>query len=61
MRANFTLKLLRPGFGPPAEPAAVSQAPRRHGGCSSAGAARNFSPATAAPLRLRHMGLGRTA
>jgi hypothetical protein len=23
--ANFTLKLVRPGFGPPAEPAAVCQ------------------------------------
>jgi|SRR5688572_4570166 len=58
---NFTLKLVRPGFGQPAEPAAVSPARRRHGGCSSAGVACNFSPATAVPLQLRHAGLGRTA
>jgi hypothetical protein len=34
-RANFTLKLVRPGFGAPAEPAALPAARRRHGGCSS--------------------------
>jgi hypothetical protein len=32
---NFTLKLVRPGFGRPAEPAAVLPARRRHAGCSS--------------------------
>jgi len=32
---NFTMKLVRPGFGPPAEPAATTQARRRHGGCGS--------------------------
>ena len=53
---NFTLKLVRPGFGPAAELPTSSRASRRHGGCSSAGVACNFSPATAAPLRLRHAG-----
>jgi hypothetical protein len=45
---------VRPGFGPPAEPAASSQARWRHGGCRSAGVACNFSQATAAPLWPRH-------
>jgi hypothetical protein len=35
LRANFGVKPARPGFGPPAEPAASSPAWRRHGGCSS--------------------------
>jgi len=35
MRPNFTLKLVRPGFGPAAELPAPSRARRRHGGCSS--------------------------
>ena len=54
--ANFTLKLLRPGSGPAAELPASSPAGRRHGGCSSPVAACNSSPATTAPLRLRHVG-----
>jgi hypothetical protein len=33
--ANFTLKLVRPGFGPAAELPATSRACRRHGGCNS--------------------------
>jgi hypothetical protein len=49
--ANFTLKLVRPGFGPAAELPTPSPAWRRHGGFSSAAFACNFSPATAAPLR----------
>lgn len=48
-----------PGLGPAAEPPASLPAWRRHAGCSSAGVASTFSPATAAPLRLRHAGLGR--
>jgi hypothetical protein len=32
---NFTLKLVRPGFGPAAELPTSSQARWRHGGCSS--------------------------
>jgi len=35
MRPNFTLKLVRPGFGPAAELPTSSQARRRHGGRSS--------------------------
>jgi len=34
-RANFGVKLSRPGFGPAAELPAYSQARRRHGGCRS--------------------------
>jgi len=55
------MKLVRPGFGPPAEPAAVSQARRRHGGCRSRIASSGMLAATAAPLRLRHASPGRTA
>jgi hypothetical protein len=54
LRPNFTLKLVRPAFGPPAEPAAVSQARRRHSGCSSRIASPHMLAATAAPLWLRH-------
>ena len=32
---NFGVKLARPGFGPPAEPAPEPPASRRHGGCRS--------------------------
>jgi hypothetical protein len=34
-RSNFTLKLVRPGFGPAAELPASSRVRWRHGGCSS--------------------------
>jgi len=34
-RPNFTLKLVRPGFGPTAELPTSSPAPWRHAGCSS--------------------------
>jgi len=33
--SNFTLKLVRPALGPPAEPAAPPPASRRHAGCRS--------------------------
>jgi len=58
---NFTLKLVRPGFGPAAELPVVSQARRRHGGCNSPlgaghviGGNRRAAPASA-------RGTGRTA
>jgi hypothetical protein len=38
-RPNFTLKLVRPGFGPAAELPASPQARRRHAGCRSRRAA----------------------
>ena len=57
-RANFTMKLVRPGFGPPA---AAVQVRRRHDGCRSRIASSGVLAATAAPLRLRHAGPGRTA
>jgi hypothetical protein len=34
-RPNFTLKLVRPGFGPAAELPTLSPAWRRHDGCGS--------------------------
>jgi hypothetical protein len=59
--SNSTVKLLRPGFGPPAEPAALLPARRRHGGCrsrlSSANVIRGNRRAAAASAR----GTGRTA
>ena len=39
---NFGVKLARPGFGPPAEPATSSPAWRRHGGCNPPLAAGQF-------------------
>jgi hypothetical protein len=58
---NFTLKLVRPGFGPAAEPPASPPAWRRHGGCSSrvgsANAIRGNRRAASALAR----GTGRTA
>jgi hypothetical protein len=40
--SNSGVKLPRPGFGPAAELPTVSPASRRHGGCSSPLAARQF-------------------
>ena len=61
MRPNFTLKLVRPGFGPPVEPAAY----RKRDGVTAVAVRdsvlRTSCAATAVPLRLRHVGLGRTA
>jgi hypothetical protein len=61
-QANFTLKLVRPGFGPPAEPAAVppSVTASRQLQFTTRLYETSFA-ATAAPLRLRHVGPGRTA
>jgi hypothetical protein len=53
-RPNFTLKLVRPVFGPAAELPASSPARIRHGGCSSPLGSPNVIAATAALLRLRH-------
>jgi hypothetical protein len=58
---NFTLKLVRPGFGPP--PSRLHY--RQHGGVTAVAnrdsVLRTSFAATAAPLRLRHASLGRTA
>jgi len=61
VRPNFTLKLVRPGFGPAAELPAASQARRRHGGCSSPVVAAQLLGGNrrAAPALAR--GTGRTA
>ena len=53
-RANFSLQLPRPGFGPAAELPALPRARRRHAGCSSRFAGQRTCAATGAPRRLRH-------
>jgi len=60
-RANFTLKLVRPDFGPAAELPPSSPARRRHGGCTSRHGSLNLIRGNrrAAPASAR--GLGRTA
>ena len=60
-RANFGVKLSRPGFGPPAEPAASSPAWRRHGGCSSPLAARQFIGGNRRAALASARGTGRAA
>jgi len=55
-RPNFSLKLLRPGFGPPPTPPRAAPASRRHGSCKLLPPSRSLVAATAAPQRLRHVG-----
>jgi hypothetical protein len=61
LSANFTLKLVRPGFGPAAELPTSSPASRRHGGCRSRLGSANVIGGNrrAAPASAR--GTGRTA
>jgi len=58
---NFTMKLVRPGFDPPAEPAAATQARRRHGGCRSHIASSGVLRGNRRAARLRRAATGRTA
>jgi hypothetical protein len=61
VRPNFTLKLVRPGFGPAAELPTLLPVRWRHAGCRSRRAASAQSPQPARPRRLRHVGLSCTA
>ena len=60
-RPNFTLKLVRPGFGPAAELPASSQAPRRHAGCSSPRGFANVIGGNRRAASASARGTGRTA
>jgi hypothetical protein len=58
---NFTLKLVRPGFGPAAGLPMSSQAPWRHGGCRSAGVAMQLLAGNRRAASASARGPGRTA
>ena len=60
-RANFGVKLMRPGFGPAAELPASSPARRRHGGCSSPLVSANVIGGNHRAARASARGTGRTA
>jgi hypothetical protein len=60
-RPNFALKLVRPGVGPPAEPAAFSPAPRRHAGGSSPLGSANVIGGNRRAASASARGTGRTA
>jgi hypothetical protein len=58
---NFTLKLVRPGFGPAAELPTISPVPRRHGGCSSPLGSANVIRGNRRAALPSARGTGRTA
>ena len=60
-RANFTLKLVRPGSGPAAELPTFSPAPWRHAGCSSRFGSANVMRGNRRAARASARGTGRTA
>ena len=59
--SNFTLKLVRPGFGPAAELPTLSQGRWRHGGCRSAGVATQLFAGNRRAASASARGTGRTA
>jgi hypothetical protein len=61
MRPNFTLKLVRPGFGPAAELPASSPARWRHAGCSSPLGSANVIRGNRRAAQASARGTGRTA
>jgi hypothetical protein len=59
--ANFTLKLVRPGFGSAAELPTLSQARWRHGGCRSRFGSANVMRGNRRAASASARGTGRTA